>query len=114
MDVKGAISLRQYKNNLFSFVICFLFCCNSIAQSLEGYWEGAIIRTSNSIQLVKLSVFIKSDSLYGAFEVNDWPYFENDTTKLAVEGNVVKMQTPYGKASFVLDTNFSFLKIHSN
>jgi pimeloyl-ACP methyl ester carboxylesterase len=72
--------------------------------NVVGLWKGAIIRTSNSVQVIDVEIAERGDSLIGSFRSEDWPYLEPQAFSVQVADVVLQMGTPYGDATLFLDT----------
>jgi len=100
--------------SFFTSISFFLIFSQSFAQegssyidvSLEGYWEGALIRTSNSIQLVAVDFEMQGDSTLAYFKVKEWPFSPDRISKVDSEGITHRFDSPYGKVTAVMDTSY--------
>lgn len=87
-------------------LLLFLTTPDLLAQGLrlKGHWKGAIIRTSNSVQLIDVEIAQRGDSVIGMFSSPDWAYVEAQAGSVVHDDVVVELSTPYGQATLFLDT----------
>lgn len=74
-------------------------------RSLEGYWQGALIR-GNTVQRMNAEIYEQGDSLVIASEIPDWAYYPPRVSRLKVDEDRLMFETYYGKAEMRLDSTY--------
>ena len=77
-----------------------------IDRELEGFWQGALIKGGNSVQLIQADVFPRGDTMRIASEIPDWVYYPPRESQLTQNGDTLIFQTYYGEARLFLDTAY--------
>ena len=74
--------------------------------TVEGYYEGALIR-GNSVVLLTADFYEENDTLFVESNVREWAYYDPLRSAVTVNGTVLQFRTFYGEATVVFDTVYT-------
>lgn len=72
---------------------------------IPGTYTGTLIR-GNSAQVLEATIRPRGDSLYMAFYIPDWAWYDSSRGMLEPDGDAYRLTTPYGRALLSYDSAF--------